>query len=643
MPRSSLPKRPPSSPAAPPAWFRLKRMFGLAAPANAQASNGWHGQGVPAGGRAAMPSVTDYELRHVIARNDRATIYQATERASGRLIALKTVRIGNTSGTDRGLWRERFLREAEAAARLKHDYIVAVHAGGVQGEGDATTGWLAMEWVHGTDMSRYACANRLLPEGVVVGICQRVALALDLAHRAGIVHRDIKPSNVLLDRGGGVHLADFGIAYLSADTSITRTGSFLGTPGYSAPEQSEGLAATEKTDVFTAGIVFYRCLTGRLPFVGDTPHQVLRAILEKDPPKVSSVNPRVLPGLPDLCAVMLAKRPEERPTAKECIRRLETLADKNGFAFDAARLAGFMEQGPIYRAKEEAEIADAFRARAGQARKKREPRAALQAYTIAEAFAADPDPIRAELEKYQRSLRAAAVKRKAIVGLAVACASAAGVSLWLRRPPMRNDLATAAPTAARELVRVSSPQPEGPEPGRSMALVPKVPDRTADLPSSPPAHSASLTSAHPSVPRSSVARASETSKMNEPILEPTLKKTGNRRPSHPEETPISMLSPAPETVVRRTEPAPPKGLAPSPSAGDGYAILKSTPPFARIFVDGKEAGTTPLKTPLRLTAGNHELILEREGCRPLHASFAIGSGDTVGLRYTLETATRKLP
>ena len=117
------------------------------------------------GAAGAMPKVTDYALRHVIARNDRATIYQATERATGRLIALKTVRIGSASGTDRGLWRERFLREAAAAARLKHEYIVAVHAGGVQGEGDATTGWLAMEWVHGTDMSRYACANRAAARG----------------------------------------------------------------------------------------------------------------------------------------------------------------------------------------------------------------------------------------------------------------------------------------------------------------------------------------------------------------------------------------------------------------------------------------------------------------------------------------------
>jgi len=309
MPRSSLPKRPPSSPAAPPAWFRLKRMFGLAAPADAQVSNGWHGKGVPAGARDAMPSVTDYELRHVIARNDRATIYQATERASGRLIALKTVRIGNTSGTDRGLWRERFLREAEAAARLKHDYIVAVHAGGVQGEGDATTGWLAMEWVHGTDMSRYACPNRLLPEGVVVGICQRVALALDLAHRAGIVHRDIKPSNVLFDpTTGTVKVTDFGSARV-ADSAATRSGVMLGTPAYMAPEQLAGADATPQCDLYALGVLLFELLIGRRPFESDSMGDLLARIAHQTPPRVRTLRPELPPLLDDIVARLLAKAP----------------------------------------------------------------------------------------------------------------------------------------------------------------------------------------------------------------------------------------------------------------------------------------------------------------------------------------------
>ena len=311
MPRSSLPKTAPASPPAPPAWFRLKRMFGLKAASDAVGAPpaGWHGAGGKKGADAPMPKVTDYTLQHVIARNDRATIYQATERGTGRLIALKTVRIGSASGTDRGLWRERFLREAAAAARLKHEYIVTVHAGGVQGEGDATTGWLAMEWVHGTDMSRYACANRMLPEGVVVGLCQRVALALDLAHRSGIVHRDIKPSNVLFDpTTGTVKVTDFGSARV-ADTAATRSGVMMGTPAYMAPEQLAGADATPQCDLYALGVLLFELLIGRRPFEADSMGDLLARIAHQAPPRVRMLRPELPPLLDDIVARLLAKSP----------------------------------------------------------------------------------------------------------------------------------------------------------------------------------------------------------------------------------------------------------------------------------------------------------------------------------------------
>ncbi len=305
MPRSSLPKPESPSPTTPMAWFRLKRMFGGKSEQAAQ-SPVWPGE---PGHTGPMPKVSDYALEHVIARSERSTIYQATERATGRLIALKTVRIGSTSGTDRGLWRERFLREASAVARLKHDYIVSVFAGGVQGEGDATTGWLAMEWVHGTDMSRYACANRLLPEGVVVGICQRVALALDLAHRSGIVHRDIKPSNILFDpTTGTVKVTDFGSARV-ADTAATRSGVMLGTPAYMAPEQLAGADATAQCDLYALGVLMFELLIGRRPFEADSMGDLLARIAHQTPPRVRMLRSELPPLLDDIVARLLAKTP----------------------------------------------------------------------------------------------------------------------------------------------------------------------------------------------------------------------------------------------------------------------------------------------------------------------------------------------
>jgi eukaryotic-like serine/threonine-protein kinase len=352
MPRSSLPKIAPSPPTAPPAWFRLKRMFGLAAGAASVPATTWPGAAGADGANgdaAPMPKVTDYALQHVIARNDRATIYRATERATGRLIALKTVRIGSTSGTDRGLWRERFLREAAAAARLRHEYIVTVHAGGVQGEGEATTGWLAMEWVHGTDMSRYACTSRLLPEAVVVGICQRVALALELAHRSGIVHRDIKPSNVLFDpTTGTVKVTDFGSARV-ADTAATRSGLMLGTPAYMAPEQLAGADATAQCDLYALGVLLFELLIGRRPFESDSMGDLLARIAHQAAPSVRALRPELPPLLDDIVARLLAKSPGLRQeSAHQAALELRLARQQCAAAAPGSAAADWPDTAPGY-------------------------------------------------------------------------------------------------------------------------------------------------------------------------------------------------------------------------------------------------------------------------------------------------------
>jgi serine/threonine protein kinase len=311
MTRSSLPRITPPAPQAPSAWFRLKRRFGFLTPPPAADADGgpWPSLG---GVPQRLPRATDYALQHVIARNDRATIYRATEQSTGRLVALKTVRIGHRGGSDRGLWRERFLREAAAAARLKHEYIVAVHAGGVQGEGEAITGWLAMEWVHGTDMSRYASTARLLPEGVVLGIVQRVAIALDFAHRSGVVHRDVKPSNVLFDpTTGTVKVTDFGSARL-ADAEATRSGLIMGTPAYMAPEQLLGADVTPRCDLYSLGVMLFELLIGRRPFEAESMGDLLARIAHQTAPRVRALRPELPVLLDDIVARLLAKAPGMR-------------------------------------------------------------------------------------------------------------------------------------------------------------------------------------------------------------------------------------------------------------------------------------------------------------------------------------------
>jgi serine/threonine-protein kinase len=283
---------PPASPWLPP-WSGLKRVLGLTP-------------------TRALPQLTDYAIRQVVARNERGTVYQAIERATGRKVALKRVRIGGAGDADRGLLRQRFLREAQAAARLRHECIVAVHAGGVQGEEGATTGWLAMEWVPGADLSAHTDPARLLPVPVVLGICRCVALALDAAHHAGIVHRDIKPANVMFDpETRTVKVVDFGSASI-VDTEATRSGVILGTPAYMAPEQLAGAEPTPQVDLYALGVLMFELLIGRRPFESESTGDLLARIARETPPRVRALRPELPPLLDDIVARLLCKPPGQR-------------------------------------------------------------------------------------------------------------------------------------------------------------------------------------------------------------------------------------------------------------------------------------------------------------------------------------------
>jgi serine/threonine-protein kinase len=310
MPRTAPPPFPPAAArplaARAAAWFRSSRLFGRAGAADAPPDS----SAGPSGRR--LPQVSDYERQHVIARNERSTVYRAVETATGETVALKIVHLGAASAAEGGLWREHFLREAAAAAMLRHENIVRVRAGGVQGEGGALDGWLAMEWVHGTDLARYATRARLLPEHSVLGLMQRVALALDFAHRSGVVHRDVKPSNVLFDpASGAAKVTDFGSVRI-VDSAATRSGIIVGSPAYMAPEQLAGEEATPQGDLYSLGVTLFELLAGRRPFEADSMGELLARVARESPPRLRSLRPELPPLLDDIVGRLLAKAPALR-------------------------------------------------------------------------------------------------------------------------------------------------------------------------------------------------------------------------------------------------------------------------------------------------------------------------------------------
>lgn len=207
--------------------------------------------------------------------------------------------------------RDRFVREAQAARLLEHPDIVAVIDIG-QTDG---VGWVAMELVSGTDLSRYTRPGHLLPERLVVRLGVRMALALEHAHRQGVVHRDVKPANMLVDWSRDIaKLSDFGIARW-ADHARTRSGQALGSPDYMAPEQLAGSEVGPAADIYSLGVSLFELLTGRRPHGGQSLGALLRAVAHEAPAHLRSLRPDLPESLCQAVMSALSKVPARRPAS----------------------------------------------------------------------------------------------------------------------------------------------------------------------------------------------------------------------------------------------------------------------------------------------------------------------------------------
>ncbi|WP_434044620.1 MULTISPECIES: protein kinase domain-containing protein [Sorangium] len=234
------------------------------------------------------------------------SVYRALDRHTGETAALKVM---SGRGLEHG---ERFAREAQVLAELRHPGIVRYIAQGATESGEP---WLALEWLEGESL-----ADRLRRRGLTVGesvlLGLRVAEALAEAHRNHVVHRDLKPSNLyLVDKAvEQVKLLDFGIARLTSLAPLTMTGVVMGTPFYMAPEQARGERAVgPQADVFALGCVLFHCLTGRPPFVGDDIHTALLRVVLDEAPRLRDLRAEIPETVDAAVARMLTKDPASRP------------------------------------------------------------------------------------------------------------------------------------------------------------------------------------------------------------------------------------------------------------------------------------------------------------------------------------------
>jgi serine/threonine protein kinase len=245
-----------------------------------------------------------YRIVEALGSGGTSVVYRAEHVRLGRPAALKLL----APGLGEADFSERFLRESQLAASLDHPSIVPVYDAG---EEDGLL-YIAMACVEGSDLKTLLAEEGRLPPRRALRIVGQIAAALDAAHARGLVHRDVKPANILVAEGDRAYLSDFGVVKELASNGSTRTGVFIGTIDYCAPEQIEGGDVDARTDVYALACVFYECLAGKPPFHRPSEVAILNAHLHAPPPKLARDAPEVPPALEQVVSKALSKSPLDR-------------------------------------------------------------------------------------------------------------------------------------------------------------------------------------------------------------------------------------------------------------------------------------------------------------------------------------------
>lgn len=272
-----------------------------------------------------LQNLNRYRIVKVLGQGAMGVVYEAHDPNIDRHVAIKTIRLEDLGADLAADYERRFKIEARAAGRLNHPNIVGVYDAGR----DADMAYLVMELVQGSDLRASLNGGVRYTLGQSLQLMAELLGALEFAHGQSVVHRDVKPSNVMLDGNGHVKLTDFGLARLvdGGEATRTRGGSALGTPRYMSPEQVRGEKVDARTDLFSAGVIFYQLVTGVAPFEGEGDFVVMRNICLEPHRPPTSLNPALPPALDAVMDKLLAKTREDRfATAAEVAVALSAIA-----------------------------------------------------------------------------------------------------------------------------------------------------------------------------------------------------------------------------------------------------------------------------------------------------------------------------
>jgi eukaryotic-like serine/threonine-protein kinase len=547
-----------------------------------------------------------------------ATVHAGNDQRLGRAVAVKILHPHVAESPEA---RERLAREARAIAQLKHENVIEVYDY-ASDEPECT--WLVTELIEGKSLRQFLDRHpRPMPE-IAVMIVVELCRALRAAHEVGVIHRDVKPDNILVGKEGRPKLSDFGIAKVLNEAKMTVTGNLVGSPSYMSPEQADGLHTDHRTDLYSAGIVLYRLVTGTLPYRGATPLETIRKVARGEYQDPVEIAPESSGAVAGIIRRSLATNINERYQSAD-----ELLADLNRVLQDSSLSTG--EELPKYFADPEGyqkalkpRLLKELEARGRALLDAGEEGRALDCFNRALSLGEGTQRT-LDLVKELSKRRGKGKIRRLLAAGGLAAAAIAGVATVfvvsdLFAPQKNPAMAAAVPEAAKIEQRREAPAPK------------IEPD--ADLEAEPEKEAAPKIEAAKVEPEKDAAPKIEAAK-SEAAKSDAAK--GEAAKTEPEKDAAPKRDPRRATPKKEVAPAKvetPVVVAELPKHG---TLQVGTKIWADVYVDNVKVGRAPERSIYPLPPGDHQLrmIQPDSNCFPFEQAFTIRPGETTRLRVQL--------
>ncbi len=504
--------------------------------------------------------------------------------------------------------RERLAREARAIAQLKHENVIEVYDYSID---DPECTWLISELIEGCSLRQFLDRHcRPMPEVAVMIVCE-ILKALRVAHEMGVIHRDVKPDNILIGQQGRPKLSDFGIAKVLNEVGMTTTGSLVGSPNYMSPEQADGLHTDHRTDLYSAGIVLYRLVTGTLPFRGGTPIETIRKVSTGEYIDPTEIAPECAGSIASIVRRALCRDLDGRyQTAEEMLDDIMTVLQDAGLTATWEELPKYFADPEVYQAQLKPVLATELEARGKALLDAGEENRAVdcfnRALSLGEGNQRTVDLVKELSQRRNRSRmrRVAWTAGGALAGIASIIVLLVGTDVL--DGPSTNP-ALADPNVHRAQIR---PEPEGP----AFDLTP-----AAKLQAAPQIEPAKIEAA----PQIEPAKIEAAPKVETAKVQPRVKKTHPRRVRKKRTAPVVEAAPKPTPVVKA-----PVAVAPTGTLQVGAKV------WVDVYVDGKKVGRAPNRSRYTVKVGEHRVRAEQPGsnCTAFEGKFTIKAGQTTRVR-----------